>query len=80
MINAVRADSPHCLAGQALAEMLTEYQLKFKLTREALAIGLGVSLGTLKNWEHGRTKPVRRLWKAIRLFAVNQDLSSITVR
>lgn len=37
------------------------------LTREALAAKLGVSLGTLKNWECGRTKPSKIFWKQIRL-------------
>ena len=79
VIKSVRHDSPPWHDGQALAEMMIGYQLKFKLTREALAIGLGVSLGTLKNWERSRTKPVRRLWKTIRLFAINHNSFSMTV-
>jgi DNA-binding transcriptional regulator YiaG len=32
----------------------------------ALANNLGISLGTLKNWEQNRSRPIRRFWPAIR--------------
>jgi DNA-binding transcriptional regulator YiaG len=49
-----------------MAEKLAEYRNKFNLSREALATKLGVSWGTLKNWERGRTRPSRMFWKQIR--------------
>jgi DNA-binding transcriptional regulator YiaG len=67
VIKAIRVDSPPCQNGQRLAEMLAEYRSQSMLTREALAAKLGVSLGTLKNWECGRTKPNKIFWKQIRL-------------
>ena len=66
VIKAVRVDSPPCQIGtQSLAELLTKYRMKAGLNRENLAAKLGVSLGTLKNWERGWTRPNRRCWKAI---------------
>jgi len=50
-----------------LAEMLVKHRDRLKLTREALAVTLEVSVGTLKNWERGRTNPNRKFWKQIRL-------------
>jgi DNA-binding transcriptional regulator YiaG len=58
-------DSSPCEGGQSLAEKLAEYLSKFNLSRDALAIKLGASLGTLKNWELGRTKPRKAFWKQI---------------
>jgi DNA-binding transcriptional regulator YiaG len=69
VIKAVRVDSPPCKNGQQLAEMLAEYRQRLILSRDALATRLGVSLGTLKNWERGRTKPSKTFWKQIRLLA-----------
>ena len=39
-----------------LSDRLTACCLRNKMTRTKLADKLGVSLGTLKNWERGRTK------------------------
>jgi DNA-binding transcriptional regulator YiaG len=47
--------------------MLAEYRRREMLTREALAAKISVSLGTLKNWEHGRARPGKQLWPAIKL-------------
>jgi DNA-binding XRE family transcriptional regulator len=69
VIKAIRVDSPPCKNGQQLAEMLAEYRQRLILSRDALATRLGVSLGTLKNWERGRTKPSKTFWKQIRLLA-----------
>jgi DNA-binding transcriptional regulator YiaG len=62
-----RQDSPPCKNAQHLAEMVAEYRGRLKLSREALAARLGVSLGTLKNWWFGRTKPNKAFWKQLRL-------------
>jgi DNA-binding transcriptional regulator YiaG len=67
VIKAVRVDSPPCQnSTQSLAELLTKHRLKSNLSRETLAAKLGVSLGTLKNWECCRTKPNRQFWSKIR--------------
>jgi DNA-binding transcriptional regulator YiaG len=67
VIKAVRVDSPPCQKGtQSLAELLTKYRMKANLNQETLAAKLGVSLGTLKNWECCRTKPNRQFWSKIR--------------
>jgi DNA-binding transcriptional regulator YiaG len=72
MIKAVRGDSPPCKNGQQLAEMLAEYRKRTKLTHEAFATKLGISLGTLTNWERGRTRPGKKFWPAIKsLFKQN---------
>jgi DNA-binding transcriptional regulator YiaG len=63
----IRVDSPPCKNRQQLAELLTVYRQRLKLTHEALAAMLGVSLGTLTNWERGRTTPSKTFWKQIRL-------------
>jgi DNA-binding transcriptional regulator YiaG len=68
VIKAARVDSPPCKNGQQLSEVLVKSRRLSMLTREALAIKLGVSLGTLKNWEHSRTKPSKIFWKRIYLF------------
>ena len=60
-------DSPPCKnSPQSLAELLTKYRMKMKLNRESLATKLGVSLGSLINWECCRTKPNRQFWSNIR--------------
>jgi len=46
--------------------MLIAYHLHNKMAKNILAAKLGVSLGTLKNWEFGRTHPNRKSWPAIR--------------
>jgi DNA-binding transcriptional regulator YiaG len=62
-------DSPPCQkSAQSLAELLKEYRLKSNFSRVTLAVKLGVSLGTLKNWECCRTKPNRQFWSKIREF------------
>ena len=67
VIKAVRGDSPPCQNRQSFAEMLLEYRHRSALTRQPLASKLGVSLATLKNWEHGRTKPSKVFWKRIKM-------------
>jgi DNA-binding transcriptional regulator YiaG len=46
--------------------MLIAYLLHNKMAKNILAGKLGVSLGTLKNWEFGRTHPNRKSWPSIR--------------
>ena len=75
VIKAVRVDSPPCKNRQSFAAMLLEYRRRSILTREALATKLGVSLASLKNWEHGRTKPRKAFWTQIRLAL--RDLSPV---
>jgi membrane protein YqaA with SNARE-associated domain len=36
-----------------------------KMAKNILTTKLGVSLGTLKNWEFGRTHPNRKSWSTI---------------
>lgn len=64
LTRAIRVDSPPG-QGQSLVKQLTEYRHKFKLTHETLATWLGINLGTLKNWERGRTRPRKIFWKQI---------------
>jgi DNA-binding transcriptional regulator YiaG len=64
VIKAIRVDS-HPLPN-SLSEMLITYRLRNKMAKNNLATKLGVSLGTLKNWEFGRTHPNRKSWPAIR--------------
>lgn len=71
VVKVIRVDSPPCNGEHKLAELLTECQSRLIVSREALASKLGVSLGTLKNWERGWTQPNRRFWPSIRtLFSV----------
>jgi len=67
VIKAIRVDSPPCRNRQSLGQLLLECRFREKLTHEALAARLGVSLGTLTNWERGRTTPSKIFWKQIRL-------------
>jgi len=66
LIKSVRGDLPPCKNGQQLAEMLVGYRQQAKLTQESLATKFKISLGTIKNWERGRTKPSKLFWKQIR--------------
>jgi DNA-binding transcriptional regulator YiaG len=68
VIKAIRVDSYPCQNNpQSLAELLKEYRMKTRLSQEALAVKLGVSMGTLKNWQLGRTKPNKRFWRELPL-------------
>jgi DNA-binding transcriptional regulator YiaG len=59
-------DSPPFNAdSKTLQKTLLEARLRLDLNREQMAARLQVSCGTLKNWEHGRTSPVKRFWPAI---------------
>ena len=40
-----------------------------------MAVKLGVSMGTFKNWEHDRTRPSKRFWPALKLFLKQNDNS-----
>jgi len=64
VIKAVRVDS-HPLP-DSLSKMLAAYRFHNEMTKNFLAAKLGVSLGTLKNWEFRRTHPNRKSWPAIR--------------
>jgi hypothetical protein len=73
LLKTIRVDSPPFAPnGKALHKLLLERRLEAKLTQEALATRLGVSLRTVKNWERGRNKPLKRFWPGIR-FLVAQD-------
>ena len=39
-----------------------------------MATKLGISLGTLKNWEYGRSHPNRKSWPTIRTFLAEQGI------
>jgi DNA-binding XRE family transcriptional regulator len=64
VIKAIRWDS-HPLP-DSLSKTLIAHRLRNKMAKNILAVKLGVSLGTLKNWEFGRTHPNRKSWPAIR--------------
>jgi len=64
VIMAIRWDS-HPLP-DSLSKVLIAYRLRNKMAKNTLAAKLDVSLGTLKNWEFGRTHPNRKSWPAIR--------------
>jgi DNA-binding XRE family transcriptional regulator len=63
MIKTVRVDS-HPLPDR-LPKALIAYRLHSKMAKSVLAAKLGVSLGTLQNWEFGRTHSNRKSWPAI---------------
>jgi DNA-binding transcriptional regulator YiaG len=43
-----------------------------------LAAKLGVSIGTLKNWERGWTQPNRRFWAGIRTVLIHDTAPDST--
>jgi DNA-binding XRE family transcriptional regulator len=66
VFKAVRYDSPPCDSnGEMLKRALSDAQLRLGLTRPQFAAKLNITVVTLANWERGRTKPARRLWKAV---------------
>lgn len=66
VITSVRDDShPAEINGVPLCKMLVEKRLRENITQESLATSLGVSVGTIKNWEAGRTVPTRKAWPAV---------------
>jgi len=64
VIKTVRVDSPPLPA--TLSKSLMAYHLDQQMTLRALAKQLEISLGTLKNWQSGRTHPNRKSWPTIR--------------
>jgi DNA-binding XRE family transcriptional regulator len=64
VIKAIRVDSNPL--PDSLSKTLTTYLLRNKMPKSILAAKLGVSLGTLKNWECCRTKPNIQFWSKIR--------------
>jgi hypothetical protein len=67
VIKSTRYDSPPKFCnGLPLAEVLRGYRAEFEVTEVSLAEKLGISLGTLKNWEHKRTTPNRRHWPILK--------------
>jgi DNA-binding transcriptional regulator YiaG len=66
MIKTIREDlPPRNSNAKTLQKALLEGRLHLGLTRDQMASKLHASTGTLKNWEHGRTSPIRRFWPAI---------------
>jgi len=73
VIGAVRVDSPPYLnSTHSFAELLIKYRLKSGFSRITLAAKMGVSVGTLKNWERERAKPNMRFWPSIRLLLTTE--------
>jgi DNA-binding transcriptional regulator YiaG len=68
VIKAIRVDS-HPLP-DSFSKVLIAYRLRNKMAKNILAAKVGASLGTLKNWEFGRTHPNRKSWPAIRALFV----------
>ncbi|MBC8097110.1 MAG: helix-turn-helix domain-containing protein [Akkermansiaceae bacterium] len=67
VFRSVREDSPPCHSNtEVLKNKLREARSRLCVTREDFALQLGVSVGSLKNWERGRTNPNRYAWKKIR--------------
>jgi DNA-binding transcriptional regulator YiaG len=68
MITTIRVDSnPFQNSTLLLGELLTKHSIKTSFSRTLLAAKLGVSTGTLKNWERGWTQPNRRFWQKLHL-------------
>jgi putative transcriptional regulator len=42
-------------------------RLKYNLTQDKFASNLGISLGTLKNWEQGRRNPTGPAYKLLKI-------------
>ena len=64
VIKAIRVDSPPFLT--TLNKRLIDYRFHNKTTMNTIAQKLGISLGTLKNWERGWSHPNKKSWPAIR--------------
>jgi len=45
------------IAGKPAGEDLREFRLMLQLTQQAFAAGLGISIGTLRNWEQDVRHP-----------------------
>jgi hypothetical protein len=67
VFKAVRPDSPPYSAQMPLSSLISKTLSQTNITRKALAAKLNVSLGTLTNWEMGRTRPERRHWGILRI-------------
>jgi DNA invertase Pin-like site-specific DNA recombinase/DNA-binding XRE family transcriptional regulator len=69
LIKTIRHDSPLFNNQQAhLCKLLLEKRLAASLTQKEFAKMFGVSVRTLKNWEHSRNKPAKSLWPQIHQF------------
>ncbi|MGO8697834.1 MAG: helix-turn-helix domain-containing protein [Limisphaerales bacterium] len=69
MIKAIRHDSPPFdNLKTPLGKLLVDKRLAAGLTQEAVATLLGVSVISLKNWEHNRYLPSKSVWPQIRHF------------
>jgi len=67
VIKAIRNDSP--LLGSKKVEfckLLLQKRLDTGFTQSEFAKRLGVSIRTLKNWEHNRNKPSRSVWAHVK--------------
>ena len=66
LLKAVRVDSPlDANRRQELAKTLTGYRAAHGLTQDEFAAKLGVSRKSLHNWEHGRTTPIKSLYRTL---------------
>jgi Helix-turn-helix len=67
VIKAIRYDPPPPQIGDtSLSKALLQKRLSARLTQQALAAMLNISVRTLKNWERGRCHPNRKAWPANR--------------
>ena len=72
VIKGVRKDSPPFACHHSeLSKLLSTYRFKSSFSHETLATKLGVSLGTLQNWERGHTQPRSRFWKSIQALSIH---------
>ena len=53
---------------------IKELRLKFNLTQDKFAQFLGISVGTLKNWEQGRRKPTGPANRLLSIVGQHPDL------
>ena len=65
VIKTVRMDS-NPWQRESIAAALKAARNRVNLTQFGLATRLGVCLKTLQNWEHGRTKPTKSVWRNVR--------------
>ena len=48
-----------------MAEILKKWREQFKIDDNGLSVKVGIDPRTLTNWQRGRTKPNKRVWRRI---------------
>jgi DNA-binding XRE family transcriptional regulator len=74
VITGIRRDShPFIQSKERLAQALSAYRTAHGLSSDALAAKAGVSEGTIKNWERGRTTLAARLLPKLKFLISASD-------